>query len=243
MYMKQIKLDLLAIVAHPDDLEIGAGGTALWALSQGYTVGIVDLTRGELGTRGSAEIRDHEAMAAAKMMGVTVRENLGLADGFFHNDKTTMMEIVKVIRKYSPGIILTNSPSDRHPDHGRASGLVSEASFYAGLKKIETEVSGIIQKEHRPKAVYHFIQDYYLKPDFVVDITSFWSKKVEVLKCFGSQFFDENSVEPETPISGKGFFDFLKARAMEMGRPSGFELAEGFIVDRPPGVKDLFQLQ
>ena len=235
-------LDILAIAAHPDDAEIGAGGTILKSIGQGYKVGILDLTRGELGTRGTAETRDKEARNASEMLGIHHRDNLGLPDGFFEHNKESILRIVEKIRLYQPRLVLTTAPSDRHPDHGRASELVRQACFYSGLAKVITRHNDQPQEPHRPNAVYHFIQDYHLPPDFVIDISEQWNKKIEVLKCFKTQFYDENSVEPETPISGKGFFDFLKARAIEMGRPSGFELAEGFMVDRPAGVNDLFHL-
>lgn len=232
------KLDILAIAAHPDDVEISAGGTILKSIEQGKTVGIVDLTRGELGTRGSGELRLEEAAEASKRLGITARENLGLKDGFFKDDEASMRLLIEAIRKYRPEIVLTNAPSDRHPDHGRASKFVNDACFFAGLPKIET---GDL-KAHRPKAVYMFVQDYYLKPDFVVDVTEYWERKENVLRAFGSQFFNPDSKEPVTPISGADFFDFLRARGSNFGRPAGFKYAEGFITTRQPGVNDLFHL-
>lgn len=232
-----MKLDILAIAAHPDDVEISAGGTVARSIAQGKKVGIIDLTMGELGSRGSGELRLIEAAKASEILGISARENLALADGFFTADKASMIKLIEKIRHYKPEIILTNAPSDRHPDHGRASKFVRDACFYSGLRKIETG-----QEHWRPKAVYMFNQDYYNKPDFVVNVTEYWDIKMMALKAYGSQFFDPNSSEPKTPISGEEFFDFLKSRAMEFGRPSGYLLAEGFMVDRAPGVNDLFDL-
>jgi bacillithiol biosynthesis deacetylase BshB1 len=233
----KMKLDILAIAAHPDDVEISAGGTVLSAIAQGKKVGIVDLTMGEMGSRGSGELRLKEAEAASKVMGISARENLAMEDCFFIHSPENVKKIIEVIRKYRPEIVLTNAPSDRHPDHGKASKLVRDACFYSGLRKIETD-----QDHWRPKSVYMFNQDYYNKPDFVVDVTEFWDKKIEALLCYRSQFFDPNSTEPATPISGAEFFDFLKSRCMDFGRPAGYLLAEGFITDRVLGVNDLFDL-
>jgi N-acetylglucosamine malate deacetylase 1 len=236
------KLDILAIAAHPDDVEISCSGTLLRAVADGKKVGILDLTRGELGSRGSAEIRMSESAASAKVLHLAVRENLGLKDGFFSHDEQSIKLIIQQIRRYQPDIILCNAPSDRHPDHGRASKLTKDACFYSGLLKIETEWEGNQQVHWRPKAVYSYIQDYYMEPDFVVDISEFWDKKMEALKCFSSQFYDPKSNEPKTPISGEEFFEFLHARAMQYGRPSGFLLAEGFVTDRPVGIKSLHHI-
>jgi bacillithiol biosynthesis deacetylase BshB1 len=230
-------LDLLAIVAHPDDVEISAGGALLRHRDLGFSTGIVDLTRGELGTRGTAETRDLEAAAASAMLGLQVRDNLGLADGFFRNDEVSMLKVVGAIRKYRPDIVITNAPEDRHPDHGRAAELVLEACFYAGLPKIVTG-----QDAWRPHAVYHLIPDYHLTPGLLIDVTAYWDKKIEVLKCYTTQFFNPESTEPKTPISGEEFFDFLRSRAMTLGRPAGILLAEGFIPARTPGVNDLVTL-
>lgn len=232
-----MKLDILAIAAHPDDVEISAGGTVLRSVQQGKKVGVADLTRGEMGSRGNGELRLKEAAKASEILGLSIRENLELEDCFFQHDRLSLLKIVSAIRKYRPEVVLTNAPSDRHPDHGRASKLVRDACFYSGLIRIEDG-----QEAWRPKAVYMFIQDYYHKPDFVVNVTDFWDRKIEALKAFSSQFYDPLSDEPSTPISGKEFFDFLRSRAMDMGRPSGYLLAEGFIVDRVPGVSDLLHL-
>jgi bacillithiol biosynthesis deacetylase BshB1 len=238
-----MNLDILAIAAHPDDVEISASGTLLKAISRGSRVGIVDLTMGQMGSRGSATLRLEEAKAASELLGLSARENLGLDDCFFQDDRRTMLKIIQAIRKYKPRILLVNAPSDRHPDHGRAAKLVSDAAYYSGLWKIETlDEQGMPMEPWRPKTLHHFVQDYYLEPSFVVDITEFWEKKLEALRCYSSQFYDPKSTEPNTPISGSEFFDFLKARAMHFGRPAGVPLAEGFISSRPLGVTDVADL-
>lgn len=237
-----MKLDILAIGVHPDDIELGCAGTLLKHIAQGKKVGVLDLTKGQLGSRGNAELRVQESKKAANILGLEVRENLGFADGFFKNDKEHQLEIIKIIRKYQPEIVLTNAVKDRHPDHGRASQLTSEACFYAGLLKIETELNGVAQKRWRPKAVYHYIQDRFLKPDFVVDITDFADKKMESLKAYSSQFYSINSNEPETPISGKNFLNFVKSRMINYGRDINVDYAEGFTTERSIGVEDITTL-
>jgi bacillithiol biosynthesis deacetylase BshB1 len=238
----QGNLDILVLCAHPDDAEISAAGTLYSCVSKGYKVGVADLTMGELGTRGSASLRLIEAQKASEFLGLTVRENLNLGDGSFQNDHATRLKVIECIRRHRPKIVLTNAKSDRHPDHGKGAELVVESCFYSGLPKLETFDKGQTQEAWRPQAVYHFIQDYYHEPDFVMDITDVWDKKVEALKCYGSQFFDPNSDEPSTPISGEDFFLFLQARAREMGRAAGMTLAEGFLAARRIGVKDFFDL-
>ncbi|MEZ5008572.1 MAG: bacillithiol biosynthesis deacetylase BshB1 [Chitinophagales bacterium] len=233
-----MKLDILAFAAHPDDVELAASGTVLKHIKLGYKVGIVDLTRGELGSRGSAEIRDQESAAAAKYMKLSARENLALSDGFFENNKESQLAIVEKIRKYQPEIVLCNAFTDRHPDHGKGSDLVAKACFLSGLVKIDTN-----QPAWRPKAVYHYIQDRYIEPDFVVDISDFMDQKLEAIQCYKSQFYNPNDDSPETPISSLAFLEFIKARAREMGRQSNFEFAEGFTVERFIGVNDLFDLK
>lgn len=233
-------LDVLAIVAHPDDAEISAGGTLLKLIADGRRCGVVDMTRGELGTRGTAITRDEEAAEASRRMGLAVRENLGLADGFFRDDEATQRRIIEAIRAWRPQVVITNAPSDRHPDHGRAGRMVAEACFYAGLPKIETSRNGSIQQAWRPKNVFHMIQDYYHQPDFVIDVKPFWEKKMEVLRSYKTQFYDPSSNEPTTPISGQEFFDYLHARCTDFGRPAGYELAEGFLHSRLSGVQDFF---
>ncbi|EIJ40483.1 bacillithiol biosynthesis deacetylase BshB1 [Galbibacter orientalis DSM 19592] len=237
-----MKLDILAFGAHPDDVELGCGATIAKEIRLGKTVGIVDLTRGELGTRGTAEIRDEEAAAAAKILGVEVRENLCFADGFFVNDKEHQLEVIKMIRKYKPEIVICNSIDDRHIDHGKGSKLVSDACFLSGLKKIETSLDGKNQDAWRPKYVYHYIQWKNIEPDFVVNVTGYIDVKIEAIKAYSSQFFDPNSKEPETPITSKNFFDSLDYRAKDLGRLIGVEHAEGFTVERLLGVNELGNL-
>ncbi|MFV8374998.1 bacillithiol biosynthesis deacetylase BshB1 [Flavobacterium sp. LB1P62] len=237
-----MKLDILAFGAHPDDVELGCSGTILKEISLGKTVGIVDLTRGELGTRGSAEIRDEEANAAAKILGVSVRENLEMRDGFFVNDEKHQLEIIKMIRKYQPEIVLCNAIDDRHIDHGKGSKLVSDACFLSGLRKIETTVDGESQDAWRPKLVYHYIQWKNIAPDFVVDITGFTDKKIESILAYRSQFYDANSKEPESPITSKNFFESLNYRSQDLGRLVGVDYAEGFTVERYLAVNSLGDL-
>ena len=238
-----MKLDILAFGAHPDDVELGCAGTILKEISLGKKVGIVDLTRGELGTRGSAEIRDLEANAAAKILGVVARENLEMRDGFFVNDEKHQLEIIKMLRKYQPEIVLCNAIDDRHIDHGKGSKLVSDACFLSGLMKIETELDGVQQKAWRPKLVYHYIQWKNIEPDFVVDITGFTDKKIESILAYSSQFYDPNSKEPESPISSKNFLESLNYRSRDLGRIAGVEHAEGFTVERHLAVNSLSDLK
>ncbi len=237
-----MKLDILAFGAHPDDVELGSGATIAKEIANGKKVGIVDLTRGELGTRGSAEIRDQEAAAAAKILGVVVRENLGFADGFFINDKAHQLEIIKMVRKYQPEIVLCNAIDDRHIDHPKGSKLVSDACFLSGLVKIETSLDGNPQEKWRPKLVYHYIQWKNINPDFVVDVSGFINKKTEAILAYGSQFYDPKSNEPETPISSKNFIDSVVYRSRDLGRMIGVEHAEGFNVERFVAVDSLEDL-
>ncbi len=239
------KVDILAIGVHPDDIELACSGTLLRHIAQGKTVGLLDLTMGELGTRGSGPLRLIEAANAAKMMGATFRENLQMADGFFQYAQKNILKIIPVIRAAQPDIILANSLTDRHPDHGRAAKLVADACFYAGLVKIETKgPNGQVQDRWRPKALYHYIQDRNLQPDFVVDISEYIDRKEELILAFKSQFFDPNSTSTDlqTPISGEDFLKFLRAKARTYGRAAGFQYAEGYNVDRTIGVQDLFNL-
>jgi bacillithiol biosynthesis deacetylase BshB1 len=242
-----MKVDILAFGAHPDDVELSCSGTLLRHLSMGKTVGLVDLTRGELGTRGTAEIRDQEAADAARIMGASFRENLDMADGFFTHSQENLLKVIAAIRAHQPTLVLANAPEDRHPDHGRAAKLVAEACFYSGLVKIETRgADGQLQDRWRPKALYHYIQDHNLTPDFVVDVTGFMEKKMELVLAFRSQFYipeaTEYSKELSTPISGKDFKEFLYAKCRSYGREAGFDFGEGYIVDRTPGVTNLFDL-
>lgn len=239
-----MKLDILAFGSHPDDVELGAGATVAKEIYNGKKVGIVDLTRGELGTRGTAEIRDDEAAAAAKILGISVRENLEYADGFFANDKEHQLGIIKMIRKYRPEIVLCNAIDDRHIDHGKGSNLVSDACFLSGLVKIDTKLDGddAWQDPWRPKLVYHYIQWKNIDPDFVVDVSGFIEKKTEAILAYSSQFFDPKSDEPETPISSKNFIDSVNYRARDLGRMIGVEHAEGFTVERFVAVSKLDDL-
>ena len=237
-----MKLDILAFAAHPDDIELAAGGTVMAHIALGKKVGIVDLTRGELGTRGSAEMRDKEAAASSVILGVHARENLRMQDGFFQNDETHQLKVMEMIRKYQPEIIIANSEFDRHIDHGRGASLVHDASFLSGLRKIETTHNGVLQTAWRPKAIYHYIQDYHTKPDIIFDITPFWERKMESIKAFSSQFYDPTSNEPESPISSKDFLDFIESRTREFGRVISVKYAEAFTVKRTIGSRDLTQL-
>ncbi len=243
MKRKKMKVDILAIAAHPDDIELCAAGTLLRHIDAGKTVGLVDLTRGELGTRGNPTLRLKEGEEAARRMGASFRHNLGMPDGFFDFSLENKRRIVEVVRAHQPEIVLTNTFDDRHPDHGRGSKLISDACFLSGLVKFQTVRDGSPQDRWRPKAVYHFIQDRYRKPDFVIDITPYMEKKMEVIMAFSSQFYNPESTDPDSPISGKDFIDFLYARAREYGRPIGVEYAEGFNVERIAGVDSLFDLQ
>ncbi|RNC86455.1 MAG: bacillithiol biosynthesis deacetylase BshB1 [Winogradskyella sp.] len=237
-----MKLDILAFGAHPDDVELGCGAVIAKEVSKGRKVGIIDLTRGELGTRGTAETRDEEAAIAAKILGVEIRENLGFADGFFTNDKAHQLEIIKMIRLYRPEIVLCNAVEDRHIDHGKGSKLVSDACFLSGLVKIDTEFDGRPQEQWRPRLVYHYIQWKDLEPDIAIDVTGFIDKKMEAVLAYKTQFYDPNSKEPETPISSKNFTDSIIYRSRNLGRLIGVEHAEGFTVERYPATDSLLDL-
>ena len=237
-----MKLDILAFGAHPDDIELGCGATIAKEVSLGKKVGIVDLTQGELGTRGSAELRIIEANNAAEILGVSVRENVGFADGFFINDKKHQLEIIKMIRKYQPDIVLCNAIDDRHIDHGKGSKLVSDACFLSGLVKIETELEGKQQEKWRPKHVYHYIQWKNIAPDFVIDVTGFIQKKQASVLAYSSQFYDPNSKEPESPITSKTFIESINYRSRDLGRLIGVEYAEGFTSERYVAAENLSKL-
>lgn len=234
-----MKLDLLVFAAHPDDAELSCSGTILKHMELGYKVGIVDLTRGELGTRGTPELRDQEAAKASAILGIQVRHNLKLQDGFFRKDKESLLKLIEMIRLYKPEIVLCNAEDDRHVDHGRGGDLAEEACFLSGLRKIQSFWNGEEQEAWRPKAVYHYIQDRMMKPDLVVDITPYFDKKLESIMAFSSQFYNPESNEPETPISGQDFIDFVKGRAGQFGRLIQVKYGEGFTVKRPPGIEDL----
>lgn len=238
-----MKLDILAIGVHPDDVELSASGTILKHIALGKKVGLLDLTKGELGTRGNAVLRTEEATKAANILGVSVREQLDMADGFFENNEAHQKQIIQIIRKYQPEIVLCNAVSDRHPDHGRAAKLTADACFYSGLMKIETKDNNTVQAAWRPKAVYHYIQDNFIEPDFVVDITPYMEKKMESIMAYSSQFFDPNSKEPATPISTKNFMEYVKAKSSLFGRAINCDYAEGFTVNRYIGVENLFDLK
>jgi N-acetylglucosamine malate deacetylase 1 len=239
-----MKLDILVLPVHPDDAELGCSGTILKEVALGRKVGIVDLTRGELGTRGSAEIRDQEAAASGKILGLAVRDNLELPDGFFENSKPHQLKVIEAIRRFKPEIVITNAYHDRHPDHGRASDLVEDSAFLSGLRKIETFYNGEKQQEWRPNLVLHFIQDNYIKPDILIDVTEYWDRKLQSIHAFGSQFYNpgwEN--EPQTYISSPEFIQVIEARAREFGKSIGVKFAEGFTSRKMLGVDDLFDLK
>jgi bacillithiol biosynthesis deacetylase BshB1 len=232
-----MKLDILAVGAHPDDVELGCGATIAKEISLGKKVGILDLTRGELGTRGSAEIRAKEALKAAEILNVTVRENLGFGDGFFVNDKIHQLEIIKIIRKYKPEIVLCNAIDDRHIDHGKGSKIVSDACFLSGLIKIKTKYNNDFQEAWRPKHVYHYIQWKNIDPDFVVDVSEFMNLKIKAVKAYQSQFYNPKSNEPISPITSKNFLESIAYRAKDLGRLIGTDYAEGFTTERYVAIK------
>lgn len=237
-----MKLDILAFGAHPDDVELGCSGTIAKEISFGKKVGIIDLTRGELGTRGSVAIRNAESEKATQILGVSVRENLDMRDGFFVNDEAHQLKIIEMIRKYQPEIVLCNAIQDRHIDHGKGSKLVSDACFLSGLRKIETIQNGESQQAWRPKVVYHYIQWENLQPDFVVNISGFMDVKMDSILAYSSQFYDPNSSEPESPISSKNFLDSVKYRAQDLGRIIGVAHGEGFTTERYLAVNSLSDL-
>lgn len=237
-----MKVDILYVGAHPDDVELSCGGTISKTVAEGKSVGIVDLTLGELGTRGTPELRRQEAQAAAKVLGVKHRVNLELADGFISESDQSIHKIVAAIRLFKPAVIVINAVSDRHPDHGIASQLTKRAVFLSGLRKIETSWDGVNQEAYRPKTMLSYVQNDYLEPDFVVDVTPFWDQKLDAVKAYESQFFNPKSGEPETHISSKRFFDFLSARGMEFGNKIGVTYAEGYQVHGTLGLSSLSDL-
>lgn len=238
-----MKLDILAFGAHPDDVEISSGATLLKYAKEGKSIGIIDLTEGELGTRGSAEKRYEEAKKAASFLGLKIRENLKMGDGFIAHSEENKLKIIECIRKYQPELILANSVHDRHPDHAKGAKIVAEASFLSGLRKIETKMDGILQKAFRPKMLLHYVQDYFLTPDVILDVSETGKEKIKLIKCYDSQFFDPSSKEPKTPISGEEFFDYLEGRMLSLGRELGVKYGEAYTIDRTLGVKDLFSLK
>jgi bacillithiol biosynthesis deacetylase BshB1 len=238
-----MKLDLLAFGAHPDDVELSCAGTIIKHVSLGYQVGVVDLTRGELGTRGTPEIREAEAMTAAEILGIQVRENLDMRDCFFENDEAHRMSVIRMIRKYRPDVVLANAIRDRHPDHGRAAELVRDACFYAGLLKIQTEEEGLQQSPWRPRALYHYVQDQWIEPDVLIDISDYWEKRMASVLAFRSQFHDPASAEPETYLSKPEFLESLEFRARTLGKMIGVDYAENFTTLRKTGVDHFFHLK
>lgn len=239
-----MKLDVLAFGVHPDDVELSCAGVLIMERKRGKKTGIIDLTKGELGTRGSAALRKKEATNAAKVIGVEVRENLGLADGFFENNKESQLKVIQAIRKYQPEVVICNSPDDRHPDHGRSAKLVSDAAFLSGLRKIKTKAAGKEQEPWRPTYVLHYLQDYYLTPSFVIDISDAIEEKIEAIKCYNSQFYSNNykSKEPQTYISSPAFLNNIIARSSEFGKIIGVKHAEAFISKKLVGLKNLDSL-
>jgi bacillithiol biosynthesis deacetylase BshB1 len=240
--MTNYKVDMLAFGAHPDDVELSCGGTLAKHIALGYSAAIVDLTRGELGTRGSAALRKEEADAASKILNIKFRENLGFRDGFFVSDETHVLEVIRMIRKYQPTLVFANAESDRHADHAKGANLVHDACFLAGLRKIETLENGTKQEAWRPKQVYHYIQDRITKPNILVDISSTFDLKMESILAYGSQFYDPNSNEPNTPISSKEFIESIRGRCLEFGKEIGVTYAEGFTVRRTLGASNLIEL-
>src|SRR5690554_2991510 len=238
-----MKIDILAVGAHPDDVELSCGATLAKEVAYGRKVGILDLTRGELGTRGSAEIRDNESKKAAEILGAEFRENLGLPDGFFENNRESQLEVIKIIRKYRPEIVLCNAIDDRHIDHGKGSKLVSDACFLSGLRRIETQLNGIEQEEWRQKLVYNYIQWKNITPDFVVDVSGFMDKKIASVMAYSSQFYNPNSDEPISPIATKNFTESIEYRAKDLGRLIFADYAEGFTVERYVAVNSLADLK
>jgi len=240
--MKEMKLDILAFGAHPDDVELGCGGTIAKEIANGKKVGIVDLTRGELGTRGTPELRIKESENASKTIGVEIRENLGFKDGFFKNDESHQLEIIKIIRKFKPNIVLCNAKDDRHIDHPKGADLVVDSCFLSGLKKVKTDLEGKKQDSWRPNNVYHYIQWKNSSPDFLVDISGFEDVKMNAVKCYSSQFYDPSSKEPETLISKKNFLDTIYNRSLDFGRLIGVDHAEGFTTNKAIGVDSINDL-
>jgi bacillithiol biosynthesis deacetylase BshB1 len=235
-----MKLDILVLAVHPDDAELGCGGTILKHISLGHKVGIVDFTRGELGTRGTPEIREHEAANASRLLGVSAYENLNLADGFFENDKPHQLAVIQAIRKFQPEIVLANATHDRHSDHGRGAQLAVDSCFLSGLIKIETLENGKPQLAWRPRAMYHYVQSQLMLPDLIVDISGYWDKKMEAIRAYKSQFYDPASKEPESYVSNPHFLRMVEARAIEFGHAIGVKYGEGYTVRRPMGMKSLF---
>lgn len=238
-----MKLDILVLAVHPDDAELGCSGTILRHIAEGKKVGIVDFTRGELGTRGTAETRDVEAADSARILGLHARENLGFKDAFFMNDEQHRLEVIRMIRKYQPEIVLSNALEDRHPDHGRAGDLANDACFLAGLMKIKTSQDGVEQEAWRPRLILQYIQDHYIKPDIIVDITPYMETKIKAIQSFKTQFFNPELDEPSTYISSPEFFESVIGRAREFGKSIGATYGEGFTSRKLLGIDDIFNLR
>ncbi len=238
-----MKLDILVFAVHPDDAELGCSGTILKHIAAGKKVGIVDLTRGELGTRGTAESRDQESADSARILGLHVRENLGMRDGFFRNDEEHQLQIIQMIRKYTPEIVLSNALHDRHPDHGRAGDLVYDALFLSGLAKVKTQIEGVAQNAFRPRLLLQYIQDRYINPDILVDVTEFWEKKLECIHAFKTQFFNPDNDDQQTYISSPDFLKVIEGRSREFGKSIGAVHAEGFTSRKLLGIDDLMALR
>ena len=237
-----MKLDTLVIMAHPDDAELACGGTIINQVKAGKKVGIVDLTQGEMGTRGTPEIRLQEAADAGEIMGLSVRENLGLKDVYFTNDEPNQLAVIKAMRKFQPEMVITNALKDRHPDHGKGAQLVIASAFMSGLAKVETTLDGEAQAAWRPKSIYHVVQSQYLEPDIIVDVSESWEEKMEAIKAYKSQFYDPNSSEPNTYISSPEFLKMIESRGKEYGHAIQVRYGEGFMVTKKMGVKDLFDI-
>lgn len=238
-----MKLDILVFAVHPDDAELGCSGTILKQIAAGRKVGIIDLTRGELGTRGTAETRDQETIESTRILGLHVRQNLGMRDGFFRNDEEHQLKIIQMIRKYTPEVVLCNALHDRHPDHGRASDLLNDALFLAGLPKIITELDGEIQPAYRPRLMLQYIQDRYIEPDILIDVSDFWDKKMDCIHAFKTQFFNSASDDQETYISSPHFLKVIEARSRELGKSINAIHAEGFTCRKLLGIDDLMDLR
>ncbi len=238
-----MKLDILVLAAHPDDAELGCGGTIARHVALGYKVGVVDFTRGELGTRGTPQTRDREAAEAAVILGLSARENLALRDGFFGHSESEVLKVIEAIRHYRPDVVLANAIHDRHPDHGKGAGLAYEAAFLSGLPKIETKRAGTAQQPWRPGRLYHYIQSRFIKPHFVVDVSDCCDTKMNAIKAYKTQFFDPDSTEPETYISKPTFLSFLQSRAEEFGHSIGTKYGEGFTTTQMLGIDDLFSVR
>jgi len=240
LYLSSMKLDVLAIGAHPDDVELGCSGTLISEVRRGKKVGIVDLTQGELGTRGTIETRYAEAADAARIMGIAVRENLKMRDGFFKNDEAHQMELIRVLRTYRPEVVIGNILEDRHPDHGKAGWLIYDACFLSGLRQIKTvDASGAEQEKWRPKMLLHYIQDRFYEPDIIVDISGVWEERMNAIKAYKTQFHDPSSKEPQTYLSNPEFIEALSARARLLGKRIGVKYAEGFLSKKSIGIQNL----